>query len=287
MSNEVAGLVQKRRLGGATRKAIMMYLADRASDDGSGIWTSKAHIAADTEFAKRSIVSVIGSFEEEGLLEKTGTRKCQNGFTFEYRIVLEAVRALPSTREKTGAGDSPVQEIHPTGAGDSPQGVQEIHPNHPLTTHEPSNARERADDLFSAENETDQQAERLDADFDRFWDVYPKKAAKKDAQKAWAKAIKRETPDRIVSAAEKYAAWLSSPSRPGEFKPHPKNAQGWLNGDRWADFTAKPTSYSWDDLRPAQQRSLADGRCPPSMMENGQPNEVAAFWLSQFRRAAE
>ncbi|MDE0590438.1 helix-turn-helix domain-containing protein [Halocynthiibacter sp. C4] len=126
-------MARQKVLGSPTRKIVLMFMADCASDDGSGIWTSKSHMAADLEMSKRTVQNAITQMIEMGIISETGIRKCKNGFTKEYRINLAALSALKSTR----AGDSPVQEIHPTGAGDSPQGVQEMHPNHPLTIHEP------------------------------------------------------------------------------------------------------------------------------------------------------
>lgn len=158
MSNLVTAICQTRKFGSAPLKAVAMYMADRASDDGSGIWTSKAHIADDTELSKRTVQNAIKQLLSAGLVFEVGQRRHQHGYTVEYSINISAVKKLPSTREKhpdtTGAGDSPVQEIHPTGAGDSPHGVQEIHPNHPLTTHEPPIKKEANASLSSADDET-------------------------------------------------------------------------------------------------------------------------------------
>lgn len=299
MSNDCTSLVQKRVLGSATRKTVMMYLADRASDDGSGIWTSKTHIAADTELGKRSVQNAIKEFEQEGLLEKTGTRPCQNGYTYEYRLILDGIRRLPSTREVRGAPDAPVQEVHPSGACGAPLGVHGVHPNHPLTIHEPSIAREGEDDLFSASGQPtpksgdgdepvalNSKRDDIEETFDLFWKAYPKKAGKPAARKAWDKATKRETPDRIIAAATRYADWLANP-RPGEFRPLPKYPQGWLNDGRWDEFLDQPASYRWQDLEERHQNALSEGRCPPSMLENGKPNAVARHWLAQFGVAAE
>ena len=41
MSWRVANTCAERKFGSATRKQIIMFLADKASDDGSGIWCSK------------------------------------------------------------------------------------------------------------------------------------------------------------------------------------------------------------------------------------------------------
>ena len=45
MSNLVSNLIQTKKVGSLTKKAILMYMADKASDDGSGIWVSKANMA--------------------------------------------------------------------------------------------------------------------------------------------------------------------------------------------------------------------------------------------------
>jgi hypothetical protein len=151
MSNQITALVERRVLGSATRKAVMGYFAVRASDDGSGIWTSKGNIAADTELSKRAVQTVIKDFISEGLVVLAGQKKHQNGFTYIYNINVKLVAELPNTRkinpDLTGAGDSPlplqgVQVVHPTGAGGAPHGVQVVHPNSPRKIHEGSNAKQ-------------------------------------------------------------------------------------------------------------------------------------------------
>ncbi|MDE4189642.1 helix-turn-helix domain-containing protein [Phaeobacter gallaeciensis] len=292
MSNECTTLVQKRRLGSPTRKAVMMYLADRASDDGSGIWTSKSHIAADTELGKRSVQKVIKDFEQEGLLLKIGTRPCQNGYTYEYKLILDGIRKLPSTRDDRGASGAPVHQVHPSGASGAPQDMHQVHPNHPLTTHEPPIAREGSIDLFSAsgqptpENGDGAEAKKPDSieeSFEKFWKAYPKKAGKPNALKAWKAAIKHADPDRIISGAERYAEWLSS-AAPGEFRPQPKYPQGWLNDHRWTEFEDSANGEPREeDLSRHQHAMLLDGRVPPSMADdNGQPNAAARYWLKKF-----
>tara|TARA_R110000851_G_scaffold22626_11_gene67023 strand:- start:4698 stop:5519 length:822 start_codon:yes stop_codon:yes gene_type:complete len=137
-------------------------------------------------------------------------------------------------------------------------------------------------DLFKA---NDQEPEKQDL-FDVFWKVYPKSVGKPAARKAWDKAIKTTNPSEIIEGAKRYAHWLANPKK-GEFRPHPKHPQGWLNAGRWADkdiwegFDAGP---SWDALSESQRRMLERGQCPPSMMVDGKPNETAVALMSQVRR---
>lgn len=155
---------------------------------------------------------------------------------------------------------------------------------------------EGATDLFS-ENETGEteepEVDPIDQGFDEFWQAYPKKAAKPAARKAWAKAVKRASADVIIAGAKAYAKWLAEPLKPGEFKPHPKHPQGWLNDDRWAEFVSGndgPRIREEHELTPATLSMLGRGVCPPSMQnEDKSPNEEGRHWLAQygFRGAAE
>jgi len=107
MSWRIANECAERRFGSAARKQIIMFLADKASDDGSGIWCSKGTI-------QRTIID----FLREGILIETGRRHCKNGYTVIYRIVLERVAALDPTAEpdiETGVTVNPVQPEPGTG----------------------------------------------------------------------------------------------------------------------------------------------------------------------------
>jgi len=75
--------------------------------------------------------------------------------------------------------------------------------------------------------------------FLEFWQVYPKKAGKPAALKAFQKAVTRTKPENIIQGAKNYAAWLSNAAS-GEFRPITKHPQGWLNDDRWADDDIQP-----------------------------------------------
>ncbi len=105
MSWKVANLCAGRRFGSPVRKQIIMFLADKASDDGSGIWCSKGTIQRHTELGETTVKRTINEFLNEGILIETGRRACKNGFTVVYRISLAAVRtleALPNPMMRRG-----------------------------------------------------------------------------------------------------------------------------------------------------------------------------------------
>jgi hypothetical protein len=70
-------------------------------------------------------------------------------------------------------------------------------------------------------------------DFDKFWQVYPRKIAKADARKAWAQTQSvRPNLDVLINAitsACKTDQWMRGG---GQFIPYPAT---WLRGERWED----------------------------------------------------
>lgn len=111
MSWDVISACAKAKVGSAMRKALLVYMADKASDDGSGIWASKNNIALDMETTRRTIQREILQLIELGVLSEVGKRECANGYTVEYQINLHAVKSLPSTRDTL----SPVSPRHGEG----------------------------------------------------------------------------------------------------------------------------------------------------------------------------
>ncbi len=58
MSIHVASICTRHKFGSATRKQVITFLADKASDDGSGIWCSKGTVAQSTELSKSTVKRV-------------------------------------------------------------------------------------------------------------------------------------------------------------------------------------------------------------------------------------
>ncbi len=83
-----------------------------------------------------------------------------------------------------------------------------------------------------------QATSRADALFTGFWSVYPRRVAKKAAEKAWAKAVRAVDPNLIIAGAARYADQTRT-SDP-RFVKHPAT---WLNGGCWDD---EPASDSAD-----------------------------------------
>lgn len=69
----------------------------------------------------------------------------------------------------------------------------------------------------------------------RFWTLYPRKAGKGAARRAWKVALGKASADEILAALQRFAA--KSAGADTKFIPHPAS---WLNGERWLDADLNP-----------------------------------------------
>lgn len=81
---------------------------------------------------------------------------------------------------------------------------------------------------YTEELEEPKKSKKADR-FDEFWSVYPRRAAKTAARKAWIKAISSTPAQVIIDGAERYR---DDPNRDDQFTAHPAS---WLNAGRWDD----------------------------------------------------
>jgi hypothetical protein len=106
--------------------------------------------------------------------------------------------------------------------------------------------------------QTQQPSVASEARFEEFWRAYPRKTSKGAARKAWAKAITKAVPDKIIAAVRRYAvgetARMTSGVNPGlRYTAYPAT---WLNAERWDDETT-PNEITPQHRHPGE-RSIAD-----------------------------
>lgn len=100
MSKLLVNLVYSKICGSASRKAVLVALADRASDDGSGVYVSKTRISAETELSRSTVVSVCQELEAEGVLTAVGKRTGNHGYTVVYHMQCAKIQSLPDAWSK-------------------------------------------------------------------------------------------------------------------------------------------------------------------------------------------
>lgn len=71
-------------------------------------------------------------------------------------------------------------------------------------------------------------------EFERFWAVYPRKLGRKEAYRAFEKALTVTDLDRILSAVEQHKTCPQWRREGGQYIPYPAT---WLNQCRWEDET--------------------------------------------------
>lgn len=128
MSHHVVSEVYKRQVGKMPRVPLLALMADKASDDGRGIWASKQTLADELGCSKQTVINTVDTLIADGLLIVVGDRACSNGHTVEYRIDIDALEALPlvgcharkASKKLTGQKSGPVKKIDSTGQKSGP-----------------------------------------------------------------------------------------------------------------------------------------------------------------------
>lgn len=90
-----------------------------------------------------------------------------------------------------------------------------------------------------------------DDGFENFWSNVPRKIGKGAARKAYATAIKKTTPDKLLDGMKRHSAAMKG--KDPQFIPHPST---WLSGERWLDEVVTDTRQ-WHE-KPEAERTKAD-----------------------------
>lgn len=244
MSWKVATLCSERRFGSPVRKQIIMYLADKASDDGSGIWCSKGTIARQTELGETTVKRAISEFLSEGVLVETGRRPCMNGYTAIYRIDLDAVERLEVICDPdmgTGSRADGVRSGPGRGArADGVPGPLRT-PNHPETILKPPPSRA---DAMGAE---------VAPELERVWEAYPadRRRDRTTTLRQMQEALSEVSVDELLAAVQAYAVESA-----GFTRSKVSFCDNWLRDGKWRrhvdDFRRRKA-----DADVAAQRQLA------------------------------
>jgi len=232
MSNRLLNAAFKTQLPNR-EKFVLVALCDQADDEGM-CFPSVPLLAARCSMSLRSVQGALRALEALGVLK----RDFRQGRSTVYRIVsgllvhapagsadtqpLPPAEAAPEPRKPCAL---PAQDLHhsPADLAQAPAAVAPITLTQPSP--EPSVNHQHAADAGDKA--------RPDTLFDQFWQVWPNKAGRKAALKAW----QRIRPDAAL-LARMLAALAQAVSSPqwtqagGRYIPLPAT---WLNGARWED----------------------------------------------------
>lgn len=253
MSNLVSAKVHKKVFGSATRKSVMIYFADKASDGGEGIWASKTTIAAELELARSTVIKTINELVTDGILVIVGDRRHRNGATVEYDISMAAVDRLPDVElprsepppkrgdcGSTRPGAGPVRQADPSESRTLPVREPDIMVSEcrtqtilePSLNHTGAGGREgAAPDALLA--------------FERFWQAHPKARQRDRSFALWLAAEKSGAdPQRIISEAQRYRQ-----VNQGKDAKYLVSSDRWLEQRRWEGEPGKAFVSNHERMR--------------------------------------
>lgn len=133
MSWPLTGLVASKVIGSPVKRLVLLTMASRANDDGTGIYASFATMARDCELSRATVKRTIKELEDEGLVKQVGTRPCANGKTNDYSVSVRRISALPNIKKDRGQSEP----------GSDSTGVNDVNPgqSEPGSTAEPGSER--------------------------------------------------------------------------------------------------------------------------------------------------
>ena len=202
----------------------MMYMADKASDDGSGIWVSKGNMSADLEMSVSNVRKHIKELLDLDIIFVAGHKDCKNGYTVNYTINLDIIEKLLDTRQ-TYPYERPLRDKEGEDAAIN-------------TRTPPQDGSKPSDKPLNKPLLIDV----LDLKFNKFWEIYPRKVGKAKAKIAFKKAVMRlKSSDKLIQYATDYKEGVN----PNELKfiPH---AATWLNQERYLDEKIEPNFTTYD-----------------------------------------
>lgn len=203
----------------STSRMITLHaLATFTSEQTHECWPSLATLETHTGLSRNTIRSAIRALESYGWV----TRLDRPGTTPRYRLHPDAIRAS----QQTTSEPAPEPASAPASAEPAPTPVDAPRPR-------------RAP------------AGKGDSAFEAFWAAYPRPIDRRKAHTAWKAAVKRETPETIVRAAQEFGAWAKQNLTADDIRwvIYP---QRWLERDRWiipADQQVRATRLrqTWDE----------------------------------------
>jgi hypothetical protein len=225
-----------------TRNAKIVYLGLSARiNRAQQCWPSQRTLADDLGIARSSVQEGVEELEAAGVI-RTDPRSREDGSTTSTLYTLtgrppeahtdrSSVRGGPESGQGWTAHRSGVDRSSVRGGPESGQQERESE------NESQKNESQGTKTLVAGSSLVEQ--------FDAFWAVYPKKAGKGAARKAWERAVKKTPPALIIAGARRYAAQVANADP--KFTKYP---QGWLNDERWTDdVDVRPGSTLTDKNR--------------------------------------
>lgn len=258
-----------------TVKLVLAAMADHADEEGE-CWPLQTRIAEMTGLTDRAVRYVMHGLKASGLM-RANTGKGRRGVFFLALDVQEIApemasiiaRECASTSKKKPVSEKPNRNEIPLNRNQIPNSNRNLIPidrnqipmnRNLIPNHRTINNYQEPPKAIEPEKRSDQETPKtdLDAEFENFWSAYPRKNAKGPAKKAFAKARKAISAEKLLAAVN---AWpFPEPSERGDFRPY---AASWLNAERWEDESVQHAMQAQTEREqfPAAQIAAHEEAC--------------------------
>ncbi|OOW04199.1 hypothetical protein MF6396_07650 [Pseudomonas sp. MF6396] len=194
----------------STNEKVMLVEISSLEDEVRGCYATNAHFAAFFGLSVSRVSEIISGLAERGLIKVEQIREGK-------RVIERRIRLFnPFDKPKTPSENA----ANPFGKDGEPPSENTQGSNTSM-----SNTK-RVNNVRASGGETD-------AEFERFWKLYPKKKGRKDALKAWNKLSPEPAlQDAMITALGQHCVSRDWTKDSGQYIPL---ASTWINGERWHD----------------------------------------------------
>ncbi len=211
MSNCAIDWALSIKLGDPATKIVLFVLANRADDLGQ-CWPSRKSISEQTDLSVSTVQRRLNELAKAKLIERKRRRRA----TTVYQLKIPGLRTVNSGTAK---------QLRSANT-DTPKRLRSVKCHLRSVTPDTGNPH------LEPSLKKDSSSSTTDDGFRKFWESYPRKVAKKAAEKAFARAIKETTLEQMLAAlAIDKQDWKEE-----RFTPYPAT---WLNGGRYLDHQDK------------------------------------------------
>lgn len=256
----------------AELQVFLLWLAYYYMSPAGKVCEPRAQLADHFGCHPRKITAKFRAAIDAGLLEQTV--RGQKGQTAEYRAVVQGARTRHPETVQGASSRHPERTLQgdKNGHPETPQGDHSRHPERPSGCQQSAPliykgvhvAEESATNsvvpLFKKEHTPARVRARVSEpqpgehpDFAEWYAAYPLHKARGAAARAYARAVRKTSPQVLLEAARRYR---DDPNRNPKYTKHPAT---WLNGECWLD-EPEPAPATVTPITHAERLTGTDAR---------------------------
>lgn len=203
MSSDALNWAKNVTVGSASKKAVLMVLADYADHEWS-CFPSQARIAEEAEVGERTVRRILAEWEDQGLITRRHRIATDGRGRSSDRIFLQPANLAARSTKRPGDADQPATGDRPTGQAMAGE---------PLENHQEPQ-------VLTLITETPPSA-TLEQDFADWWGEYPKERRQEKAQALieYRRARKEADAETLVTAVRMFSRLMKAQGTEPKYIP--------------------------------------------------------------------